>query len=63
MNFNCPACSAKLLTLALTAAFVTAFSGCTDKTKTTTASAPVPALTPAPRVNTYTTNFPSRKTR
>ncbi len=58
MNFNCPACSAKFLTLALTAAFVTAFSGCTDKTKTTTASAPVPALTPAPRVNTYTTNFP-----
>jgi hypothetical protein len=58
MNFNCPACSAKFLTLALTAAFVTAFSGCTDKTKTPTASAPVPALTPAPHVNTYTTSFP-----
>jgi hypothetical protein len=59
MNFQCPACTAKLLTLALTAAFMAAFSGCTDNTKAPTASAPVPAAAPpAPHVNTYTTNFP-----
>ena len=59
MNFQCPACTAKLLTLALTVAFTAAFSGCTDNTKAPTASAPVTAATPpAPHVNTYTTNFP-----
>lgn len=59
MNFHCPACTAKLLTLALTVAFMATFSGCTDNTKTPTASAPAPAAAPpAPHVNTYTTNFP-----
>jgi hypothetical protein len=59
MNFQCPACTAKLLTLALTAAFMAAFPGCTDNTKAPTAGAPVPApAPPAPHVNTYTTNFP-----
>ena len=46
MNFQCPACTPKLLTLALTAAFMAAFSGCTDNTKTPTASTPVPAAAP-----------------
>jgi hypothetical protein len=59
MNLKQLAFNTKFLSLALTAAFVTAFSGCTQSTQPTPAAAPaasVPAA--APQVKTYTTNFP-----